>query len=713
MFISLDRPLRRQLARLRGIPRRSQRNEDLRACTYAGDTFASLHRLTAGSDSPAISDRDSKTLAAVTHNFVSHHFDLLGSGWTMVAHGAEVGGVAGHRYEGSRIVPDQEGRWLERRINRANVAEAKRIFSLLDRDYTPIDWQLDFKSGYRWSERVWYKDIEFAHLPPGIDVKVPWELARMQHLPLLAWAYLCATRGYPGFIGREHYARQFRNQILDFVATNPPRFGVNWYYSMEVALRVCNWVVAYDLFRRFGAVFDSDFESVLARSVDEHAHHIFTNLENTGLFKGNHYLSDVVGLMFATLALPECQNRDAWLKFSVQELLAEVESEFNPDGSNFEASTSYHCLCAEMVIYATALLVGIGKERQKPSAPELRDCAVLPSWYLERLAGMTQFIQDHSKPDGNLIQFGDNDSGRFLKLDPSYRALPCADVKASFANLDAYPKASHSDVYWLERQLERGQIVNAATALLRDCGGHEGTLGAWYVGQLCRHNQLPAPIRSSPYRPALREWTDLERQYECHAVVAKLAWRVVGFNPDLQTGITFRTYPDFGSYVYRSDRVHLVVRCGAVGQNGIGGHAHNDQLAFELVIDGEEIFTDPGSYVYTALPDIRNQYRSLRAHNGPQVRRLERGILDLGLFRLGDTEAKCLHADELRFAGCYRAGRCLVYRMIEIRRNEISVRDWVEGKFSGWGQPTDTPFSPGYGWVFRHTTRSPHVEFSR
>jgi hypothetical protein len=58
----------------------------------------------------------------------------------------------------------------------------------------------------------------------------------------------------------------------------------------------------------------------------------------------------------------------------------------------------------------------------------------------------------------------------------------------------------------------------------------------------------------------------------------------------------------------------VVARCGDVGQNGNGGHAHNDLLSYELS-DGFPFVVDSGTYVYTADPDARNLFRSTAAHN--------------------------------------------------------------------------------------------------
>ena len=57
--------------------------------------------------------------------------------------------------------------------------------------------------------------------------------------------------------------------------------------------------------------------------------------------------------------LPCTPKTDAWLAFAVRELINEVEFQFAPDGTHREASTSYHRLTAEMVVYATALVLAL------------------------------------------------------------------------------------------------------------------------------------------------------------------------------------------------------------------------------------------------------------------------------------------------------------------------------------------------------------------
>jgi len=185
---------------------------------------------------------------------LAHHFDVLGSGWVSADYGAVPRGFAGHRYgPGEAPHTHTSGEWLAGRINAANLADAIRCWRLVSAGYRAIDWQRDLRSGYRWSEGLPSVDLGLDEFPPpGADVKVPWELARMQHLPILAWAFGLARSGAPGFEDAARYQVEFCDQVSDFCALNPPRFGVNWACPMDVAIRVVSWLATFDGTLSFG-----------------------------------------------------------------------------------------------------------------------------------------------------------------------------------------------------------------------------------------------------------------------------------------------------------------------------------------------------------------------------------------------------------------------------------------------------------------------------
>lgn len=662
----------------------------------------------------SVDDKELETLRAVTDHFLAHRFDLLGSGWIVVRHGMYCRGLEGSRYDTSATPEvDGEGRWLEPLINPPNLAESRRIWGLVSTGYVPIDWQLDFKSGHRWSEKTWYQD--FANFSgPGVDIKVPWELARMQHLSQIARAYALAQMGAAGLELASVYVKEFCDQILDFISTNPPRFGVNWVCTMDVAIRLANWILAYDLFRAAGAQFDAEFEQIFVRSIYEHARHVVSNLEWDEELHANHYLANIVGLLFAASYLPCTAEIDAWLAFAVQELVNEVGYQFAPDGANFEASTSYHRLSAEMVIFATTLVLGLPEEklvalekyyhRLHRSLPPLKPGPIalyevagvgkatpFPDWYIARLEKMAEFTMHVTKPNGCVTQIGDNDSGRFFRLTPLYTKRTTREARALYANLSHYDALPENSIYWDENHLDHRHLVAAVNALFgrpdfsTSCGSEP--FDGYVIRHIARGIQLPTREQTagvgqafadqSSYGPD-KSWEAVHGTIACNTTFQQCRTTIRIPGPSIRTELMIYAYRDFGLYIYRSARLYLAIRCGPIGQCGIGGHAHNDQLSIELSVDGEDWISDPGSYLYTPLVKLRDTYRSVSAHFAPQIDGLEPGRLDLGMFRLGgDAQAECLYVGADGFIGTHKGYGSPIFRSIAVVDNSVDIVDFA------------------------------------
>jgi len=246
-----------------------------------------------------------------------------------------------------------------------------------------IDWSRDFKSGRRWPMhqssllRVSYDD--------GSDVKVPWELSRFQHLPLLA------ATGHVDEVGA---------QLESWIAANPVELGVNWTTTMDVAIRAANWVAALAISAQAAARepwFERALECLLL-----HGRFIRSHLEWSEA-RGNHYLANVVGLLpVAALFFGSRDGRD-WADWAAGQLVAEMEHQVRPDGTAHEASTAYHRLVTELFICGT-------------QAADALVPGFVPDWYRERLDLMLGFARDYTRPDGFAPQIGDSDDGRFLPL---------------------------------------------------------------------------------------------------------------------------------------------------------------------------------------------------------------------------------------------------------------------------------------------------------
>ena len=655
---------------------------------------------------------ESEQILTLADLYLNHTFDLLGSGWIQIQHDMDCRGLENHNYSkkpNHQVTPHGTG--SQHKINTSNNAYSKKIRRMISHDYIPIDWQLDFKSGYRWQEKKTASQCSPAPLP-GVDIKVPWELARMQHLPQLAWAYGLASQRAEGSLPPEIYSNEFRNQVLDFIAANPPQFGVNWHSTMDVSIRVSNWLLSYDLLKVLGSSFDPEFEQALINSVYDHGHHIIRNLDWNPTFRNNHYLADIVGLLFVATYLPRTSETDTWLAFSVQEFIRSMDEQFHPDGSNFEASTSYHRLSAEMMVYGTALVLGLtdskrealkdytpisllfGPKLQKGplpffSIPGLDQTSPLPPAHFEKLGMIADFSRAIMKPNGQAIQVGDNDSGRFLKL---------------------HPKFYQAEL--IEDHLDQSHLVRAIDALFGKWADASGPVDieAQVIADLAGGKIVsPSNVNASVIHTSKHTFSSDSSWNKGQQNLDKLSpeqihtYEIYSHGHNLKSGLEYTCFPDFGLYLMVSSKMFLSIRCGSVGQNGNGGHAHNDALSIELQIDGVDLITDPGSYLYTPLPEIRNAYRSVKAHFAPYVDQQEPNPIDHHLFRMEDrAQAQCLYFGDNGFIGMHRGYGSSVYRLIQVEDDRLIIKDGIHGPeklelLDPFNPTHDLPFSSGYG----------------
>lgn len=583
--------VKRVLSRTRAtLEKKGRAARDLRQDTHMALIRGASPRLLLGDAQLETGALVRETAEALADMWCAHRFDLLGSGWVRCGYLDNAPGFEGCRYPGLVLEGDREGRFLAQVLGAQNQKEAQRIWQLIDDpEYMPIDWHKDWKSGYRWDARVWYLHQKWAQKPGG-DIKMPWELSRLQHLPRMA----VFAQAFPTM--RERLFREFRNQSLDFIAQNPPRMGVNWHCTMDVGIRTANLVLAYWLFAAQGCVMDTAFTDVFVRSIREHCHHIHTNLEWSEILTSNHYLADICGLLFGAAFLPFSKEQEAWLTFAAKEICQELEKQFHEEGSNFEGSVAYHRLSSDMAAYSMALIQGLGVV---PAAQLL----------LDRLYGAGEFLKAVTRPDGRFVQVGDNDSGLFFRLSPTGQMRTPQEAKARYASLSGYQPESGDAGYYDEEMNDPGPTVSALSGLFfKDSAGVSGVypLERSLVRGLLGKS---GPNQTHWQAPVVR--TDGEPETPL-AHTARQRWDAPG--EDLTRGLSVTAFPQFGIYVFRSPRMYLLVNGADNGQKGNGGHAHNDKLSLELVLDGKVLAEDPGVYVYTASEEMRAAYRSGKAH---------------------------------------------------------------------------------------------------
>lgn len=510
--------------------------------------------------------------------YIAHRFDLLGSGWVKCGFLDNAPGVMGYKYTPLIIRNiDEDGEWLKKVVCDLDFKKSRKIYSkFVSRGYQPIDWQKDYKTGYRWNAADWYRPITIAK-EEGADIKVPWELSRLEHFPQLAVLYKKFPERQKSIIG------EFINQCVDFISQNPVRRGVNWMCTMDVSIRTANMVMAYWMFESVGVAFTDDFSNLFINSIYQHCWHIYNNLEWSVLLCTNHYLADICGLLYGAAFLRSNRTASKWLEFARKEFSAEIHKQFSPEGSNFEGSTGYHRLAGEMAVYSGLLIKKLARKGI---------CKDLSEKEKTLLACIGRFADAVTGPDGNFVQIGDNDSGRFFRFLVQGQLMTAAEARNKYRSLSEYIPESDEERYFDEHVNSTKQLHVALDGFFEDNV-------RWYI------TSQKADIMENAAS------ADKVLSYE-------KKWRIAA-DPQknsLSDQLEYIEYPQFGVYIFRSPRLYLCFNGTDNGQKGNAGHAHNDKLSFELWIDNVPVFQDPGTYVYTALPEERDRYRSVCAHNG-------------------------------------------------------------------------------------------------
>jgi len=394
-----------------------------------------------------------------------------------------------------------------------------------------IDWSRDFKSGVTWPRR-YMRDIECVNPDDDSDVKVPWELSRLQWLMPAGQAYLLT--------GEERYAEGVRATLESWMAANPYAQSVNWSCTMEAALRVFSWTWFFRVFHASRSWADSAFRERFLCALYLHGDFTERHLEISDV-NGNHCTADAAGLVFAGLFFGQGVDAGRWMKRGWSLLSEELPRQVYPDGVDFEASVAYHRLVAELF-----LLPALYRQA----------CALdVPDRYRERLIAMARFSAAYSRPDGTSPLWGDADDARALpfgrqELTDHRYLVGLAGAAFGVQELVNASAGPRGEAFWL--------------------------LGPPLAGSL--------PASATPPQPP---------------------------------GST--AFPDGGFYVMRNAVDHVFIDCGPVGLAGLGGHGHNDCLAFEAALDGVQLVRDCGLFVYTASVAERNRFRSTAYHNTPRV----------------------------------------------------------------------------------------------
>src|SRR5205085_463477 len=166
---------------------------------------------------------------------------------------------------------------------------------------TQIDWHLEPLSGKRTPLRHW-SQLNYLDAAVAGDKKITWELNRHQYFLTLGRAYWLTND--------ERYAELFVTHVTSWMDQNPPKLGINWASSLEIAFRSIAWLWALHFFAQSPAL-TTEVLTRLLKFLYLNASHLETYL-STYFSPNTHLTGEALGLFYIGLLLPEFKDAARW-----------------------------------------------------------------------------------------------------------------------------------------------------------------------------------------------------------------------------------------------------------------------------------------------------------------------------------------------------------------------------------------------------------------
>lgn len=258
---------------------------------------------------------------------------------------------------------------------------------------TPPDWHSDPTRSRRAPDRHWSRVPYLDESVVG-DHKIVWELNRHQWLVTLAQAWRLTDD--------PRYLEAIAQSLRQWLDANPPRRGINWASSLELAFRAIAWT--WTLHLTGNAMPDAD--RLLPRvhaGLELHGLQIERFL-STWFSPNTHLTGEALGLLYLGTAWPSVRHAERWRTAGWRILLEQLPVQVRRDGTYFEQTTWYQGYTTDFYLHALLLV----------RAARL----AVPAWAEERIARAAEVVANLRRPDGTLPLIGDDDGGRALPLDP-------------------------------------------------------------------------------------------------------------------------------------------------------------------------------------------------------------------------------------------------------------------------------------------------------
>lgn len=436
----------------------------------------------------------------------------------------------------------------------------------------PPEWNRDPRTGIlapmSFGKRLNYRDASLVG-----DIKYLWEPSRHLELVTLAQAFEVSRD--------RRYADGARTLLDSWFDQCPFPCGVHWTSSLELAVRLINWSVAWQLLESTSWLAEPEQAALRDRWLGEvfrHQAFIAGHLSRHSS-ANNHLFGEYAGLLIGSTTWPLWSASREWQRQARAGLEREALLQNAPDGVNREQALWYHHEVADMMLLAGLAARAAGLEFSPA--------------YWQRLQDMLAYVASLMSSSGRLPMIGDSDDAVMVRFSGSsdfdvYRSL-LATGAVLFERSDFALKARRFD------DKSRWLLGASAEATFKDL----------------RARATAADFGALPARRAFEHG----------------GYWVLGDSLD------------------KVQEVRIIADAGPLGYLSIAAHGHADALSITLSSDGRELLVDPGTYAYHTQHEWRRYFRGTSAHNTVRVDGLDQSVSGGNFMWLRHANAKILRVE--------------------------------------------------------------------
>ena len=317
----------------------------------------------------------------------------------------------------------------------------------------PVEWFFTEKNAVKWPT-CHYSKINYRAGNPYGDVRINWELNRLQFLPAMV-------------IRNESLAKKI---IADWLEKNPYVHGPCYISAMEVALR---WISIYRAICLMKEPLDKSLIKSLSGLAVASGEYIKIHL-STHSSAGNHLIVEAVGLFWIGKALEKDGDSLKLQEIARKILWEQIDRQINPDGTNIEQSFWYLGFVLDAIFHYFLL----------------EDIKLIPNHVCKRVEKAVSFISDVTLPNGYFPDYGDRDDGTVFRPYGTYEKFPFNRLLNTAAFFINYPEGctdSHDANHLFGSWTDRSDIdINTETKIINQpVFSDKPTLRTYRHGGMC------------------------------------------------------------------------------------------------------------------------------------------------------------------------------------------------------------------------------------